>query len=174
MLLLGDAAHPMSPVRAQGISLAFRDAIIAANHLASVGLGGDTAALDAAVPCVEAERKPEIVRAQKLQRREAQGQATPGREAGDSLSLNGAPGSWAGTGGPNGRGSPDSATSGSAHNRFASTCPHAQPKRKSECGPQPEAAYRLRATRRHSSRRSAFAPLENARTHDATKQAAGR
>ena len=74
VLLLGDAAHPMSPVRAQGINLAFRDAIVAANHLLPVASGGDTAALDGACRAIEAERKPEIVRAQRLQRREAQGQ----------------------------------------------------------------------------------------------------
>jgi 2-polyprenyl-6-methoxyphenol hydroxylase-like FAD-dependent oxidoreductase len=74
VLLLGDAAHPMSPVRAQGINLAFRDAIVAANHLVLVASGGDTPALDAACRAIAAERKPEIVRAQKLQRREAQGQ----------------------------------------------------------------------------------------------------
>jgi hypothetical protein len=48
-----------------------RDTIVAANHLASVASGGDTAALDAACRGIEAERKPEIVRAQKLQRRGA-------------------------------------------------------------------------------------------------------
>jgi len=74
VLLLGDAAHPMSPVRAQGINLAFRDAIVAANHLVPIASRGDAAALDAACQAIEAERKPEIVRAQKLQRREAQGQ----------------------------------------------------------------------------------------------------
>ncbi len=74
VLLLGDAAHPMSPVRAQGINLAFRDAIIAANHLASVPSRSHAAALDAACRAIEDEREPEIVRAQKLQRREAQGQ----------------------------------------------------------------------------------------------------
>lgn len=74
VLLLGDAAHPMSPVRAQGINLAFRDAIVAANHLIGVGTGVDPVELHAACRAIEAERTPEIVRAQKLQRREAQGQ----------------------------------------------------------------------------------------------------
>lgn len=73
----------MSPVRAQGINLAFRDAIVAANHLLPVlkdnaGAG----ALDAACRAVQAEREPEIVSSQKLQRQEARGQ-------GDALS-----GSW--------------------------------------------------------------------------------
>jgi 2-polyprenyl-6-methoxyphenol hydroxylase-like FAD-dependent oxidoreductase len=72
VLLLGDAAHPMSPVRAQGINLALRDAVIAANHLIPALIGNN--ALDTACLAVEAERRPEIVRAQRLQRREAQGQ----------------------------------------------------------------------------------------------------
>ena len=33
MLFLGDAAHTMSPVAGQGINLAIRDSIVAANHL---------------------------------------------------------------------------------------------------------------------------------------------
>ena len=75
VLLLGDAAHPMSPVRAQGINLALRDAVVAANHLVPVLSGGARPdALDAACHAVQAEREPEIVRAQKLQIREAQGQ----------------------------------------------------------------------------------------------------
>jgi 2-polyprenyl-6-methoxyphenol hydroxylase-like FAD-dependent oxidoreductase len=73
VLLLGDAAHPMSPVRAQGINLALRDAVVAANHLVPALPGGDSA-VDAACRALEAERRPEIVRAQRLQRREAQGQ----------------------------------------------------------------------------------------------------
>ena len=75
VLLLGDAAHPMSPVRAQGINLALRDAVVAANHLVPVLSGGaGPDALDAACRALQAEREPEIVRAQKLQIREAQGQ----------------------------------------------------------------------------------------------------
>jgi 2-polyprenyl-6-methoxyphenol hydroxylase-like FAD-dependent oxidoreductase len=70
----------MSPVRAQGINLALRDAIVAANHLVPVFRGGAGAhALDAACRAVQAEREPEILRSQKLQRREARGQ-------GDALS----------------------------------------------------------------------------------------
>jgi 2-polyprenyl-6-methoxyphenol hydroxylase-like FAD-dependent oxidoreductase len=75
VLLLGDASHPMSPVRAQGINLALRDAIVAANHLVPVlGDNVGTYALDAACRAVQVEREPEIVRSQKLQRQEARGQ----------------------------------------------------------------------------------------------------
>ena len=75
VLLLGDAAHPMSPVRAQGINLALRDAIVAANHLVLVlKNNADPDTVYAACRAVQAEREPEILRAQKLQRREAQGQ----------------------------------------------------------------------------------------------------
>jgi 2-polyprenyl-6-methoxyphenol hydroxylase-like FAD-dependent oxidoreductase len=74
LLLLGDAAHPMSPVRAQGVNLALRDAIVAANHLVPALRTGAPAAIDAACLAVQAERAPEVARAQALQRREAQGQ----------------------------------------------------------------------------------------------------
>ena len=68
LLLLGDAAHTMSPVGAQGINLALRDAIVAANHLVPVlERGADPPAIDAAGARVEAERLPEVVEIQRLQ-----------------------------------------------------------------------------------------------------------
>jgi 2-polyprenyl-6-methoxyphenol hydroxylase-like FAD-dependent oxidoreductase len=73
VLLLGDAAHPMSPIRAQGINVALRDAIVAANHLVPALRGPDLAAIDTAARAVQAEREPEIVRAQTLQLRDARG-----------------------------------------------------------------------------------------------------
>jgi len=71
LLLLGDAAHPMSPIRAQGINMALRDAIVATNHLLAPLLAGDTAAIDDSLKRIEAERMPEIRRAQALQQQEA-------------------------------------------------------------------------------------------------------
>lgn len=76
VLLLGDAAHPMAPIRAQGINLALRDAIVAANHLIPLLQGNASLeAIDAALGKIQAEREPEIVRCQSLQRSE-QHQAT--------------------------------------------------------------------------------------------------
>ncbi len=68
LLLLGDAAHPMSPVRAQGINMALRDSVVAAHWLSQA----DSAeALDAAAAAVERQRRPEIQRMQALQSSEA-------------------------------------------------------------------------------------------------------
>ena len=72
VLLLGNAAHPMSPVRAQGIKMALRDAVVAANHL--VPALHDGGALDDVSAGIQAEREPEISRAQTLQFRELRGQ----------------------------------------------------------------------------------------------------
>jgi 2-polyprenyl-6-methoxyphenol hydroxylase-like FAD-dependent oxidoreductase len=72
LLLLGDAVHPMSPIRAQGINMALRDVIVAANHLVPLLRDGATdAAIDAVLQKIQAEREPEIIRSQQLQRQEA-------------------------------------------------------------------------------------------------------
>jgi len=65
MLLIGDAAHTMSPVGGQGINLALRDAIVAANELVPALTGHQD--VDAAARRVEALRAPEIDRIQRLQ-----------------------------------------------------------------------------------------------------------
>jgi 2-polyprenyl-6-methoxyphenol hydroxylase-like FAD-dependent oxidoreductase len=66
-LLLGDAAHPMSPLRAQGINLALRDAIVAANHLLPALESGDVVACETAGKRIQSERDPEIIESQRLQ-----------------------------------------------------------------------------------------------------------
>jgi len=68
VLVLGDAAHTMSPVGAQGINLALRDAVEAANELVpALESGADPAALDAACRRVETLRLPEVRVIQRLQ-----------------------------------------------------------------------------------------------------------
>ncbi|MUL35061.1 FAD-dependent monooxygenase [Gloeocapsopsis dulcis] len=71
VLLLGDAAHPMSPIRAQGINMALRDAIAAANHLVPCLSQDATADIDAVLPQIQSQREPEIIKAQQLQSQEA-------------------------------------------------------------------------------------------------------
>ncbi len=87
LLLLGDAAHPMAPVRAQGINMALRDSLVAATALiplwrpAGSGASGrgrpgalqapQEPALMQALAAIQARREPEIRRMQALQAAEA-------------------------------------------------------------------------------------------------------
>ena len=67
-LLIGDAAHVMSPVGGQGLNIALRDAVVAANQLVPVLRdGGGPDALDAACARVETLRLPELETIQRAQ-----------------------------------------------------------------------------------------------------------
>jgi 2-polyprenyl-6-methoxyphenol hydroxylase-like FAD-dependent oxidoreductase len=71
LLLLGDAAHPMSPLRAQGLNMALRDAQVAAQLLLPRLRQGEAAGLEPALRRIAAARRQEIQVIQALQRREA-------------------------------------------------------------------------------------------------------
>lgn len=66
-LLIGDAAHTMSPVGGQGINIALRDSIVATNHLAKALPSEDKGAIDAALLAIENERAQEVNLIQQLQ-----------------------------------------------------------------------------------------------------------
>ena len=69
-LLISDAAHTMSPVGGQGVNIALRDAIVAANHLVPVLRGTatpDPEAIDRALAAIEVERLPEVEPIQDFQ-----------------------------------------------------------------------------------------------------------
>jgi 2-polyprenyl-6-methoxyphenol hydroxylase-like FAD-dependent oxidoreductase len=73
LLLLGDAAHPMSPVRAQGLNMALRDAWVAAQELLPLLLCPQqhpAAGLEPALERIETQRRPEVSRLQHLQAEE--------------------------------------------------------------------------------------------------------
>ncbi len=68
LMVLGDAAHTMSPVGAQGLNVAIRDAVVAANHLVPALSGEvDPAAVDSATQAIEVERLPEVRDTQRFQ-----------------------------------------------------------------------------------------------------------
>lgn len=72
LLLIGDAAHPMSPVGGQGVNIALRDAVVAANQLCpALMAGADPRETDAAARRVQAERWPEVVAVQQMQQDQA-------------------------------------------------------------------------------------------------------
>lgn len=66
-LLIGDAAHTMSPVGGQGVNIALRDAITAANHLVPVLSPCRSNELSRALSAIEEERMPEVAKIQRLQ-----------------------------------------------------------------------------------------------------------
>ena len=70
ILLIGDAAHPMSPVGAQGINIALRDSVVAANHFIPLFKGNASEKeLDLAGALFQEKRAPEVQTIQKYQAR---------------------------------------------------------------------------------------------------------
>ncbi|PZO13922.1 MAG: monooxygenase [Leptolyngbya foveolarum] len=67
LLLIGDAAHPMAPNRAQGINMALRDAIVVANHFSALKDAKEEQISTDVLSAIQAERAPEIEAVQKMQ-----------------------------------------------------------------------------------------------------------
>lgn len=65
LLLLGDAAHPMSPSMGQGINVAIYDSVVAAQHIVPAFAAG--ASLDEAARAIEKQRRPAIAATQRTQ-----------------------------------------------------------------------------------------------------------
>ncbi len=65
LLLIGDAAHPMSPVAGQGINIAIYDAVVAARRL--VRSIETEAAVDAGLQAIEIERRRSVEKTQTQQ-----------------------------------------------------------------------------------------------------------
>ena len=71
VLLLGDAAHPMSPIRAQGINMALQDALFASKQLITLWQDqADTSIIDKILAQIQSTREPAIIKIQKLQQTE--------------------------------------------------------------------------------------------------------
>jgi 2-polyprenyl-6-methoxyphenol hydroxylase-like FAD-dependent oxidoreductase len=77
VLFLGDAAHTMSPMGAQGLNMAIRDAIVAGNHLIRAHRESASIGDDSLLAAIEAERRPEIERMQAVQARMSKVQDAP-------------------------------------------------------------------------------------------------
>jgi 2-polyprenyl-6-methoxyphenol hydroxylase-like FAD-dependent oxidoreductase len=77
LLLIGDAAHVISPVGGNGLNFAVLDAVEAANRLVGPLSAEpvDPAAVDAATAAVETARRPQVDREQAQQKRAERGAA---------------------------------------------------------------------------------------------------
>ncbi|MGH3437291.1 MAG: FAD-dependent monooxygenase [Sciscionella sp.] len=79
MLLVGDAAHVISPVGGNGILMAIQDAVAAANHLVPA-LREDRPVSDGVLAAIQAQREPAIRQVQgqqvRVEQRVAQARET--------------------------------------------------------------------------------------------------
>lgn len=67
LLLLGDAAHVISPVGGNGILMAIQDSIVAANHLIPALFGSQGQVTESVLAEIQAEREPAIRKVQAEQ-----------------------------------------------------------------------------------------------------------